>query len=383
MAPEPAAAAPLISAVQVSRTFTVRGASDRRKLQAVDAVSLAVGRAETVAVVGESGSGKSTLGRIFLDLLAPTAGRIEFEGVDISRMTRAQWRRYRREVQVVFQDTGSSLNPRRSIGSSVSLPLLHNLGMRPAAARRRAGELLDMVGLRSETFLDRSPLQLSGGQRQRVAIARAMASNPSFVVADEAVSALDVSVRSQVLRVMRDLQRDQGVSFLFITHDLGVVRAVADRVVVMYLGQVVESGSADAVLDSPAHPYTKALLAAAPRPDPTVRAQQRSRLTGEIPSPIAPPPGCRFHTRCPLAQPICREQVPPVVRFDDGLASACHFAGDVRSGALAMPAAPTGIAAPTGTATATATATGTATGTGTATATGTAPGSGSAAEDAR
>jgi oligopeptide/dipeptide ABC transporter ATP-binding protein len=383
MAPEPAAAAPLISAVQVSRTFTVRGASGRRKLQAVDGVSLAVGRAETVAVVGESGSGKSTLGRMFLDLLAPTAGRIEFEGVDISRMTRAQWRRYRREVQVVFQDTGSSLNPRRSIGSSVSLPLLHNLGMRPAAARRRAGELLDMVGLRSETFLDRSPLQLSGGQRQRVAIARAMASNPSFVVADEAVSALDVSVRSQVLRVMRDLQRDQGVSFLFITHDLGVVRAVADRVVVMYLGQVVESGSADAVLDSPAHPYTKALLAAAPRPDPTVRAQQRSRLTGEIPSPIAPPPGCRFHTRCPLAQPICREQVPPVVRFDDGLASACHFAGDVRSGALAMPAAPTGIAAPTGTATATATATGTATGTGTATATGTAPGSGSAAEDAR
>jgi oligopeptide/dipeptide ABC transporter ATP-binding protein len=243
--------------------------------------------------------------------------------------------------------------------------------MRPAAARRRAGELLDMVGLRSETFLDRSPLQLSGGQRQRVAIARAMASNPSFVVADEAVSALDVSVRSQVLRVMRDLQRDQGVSFLFITHDLGVVRAVADRVVVMYLGQVVESGSADAVLDSPAHPYTKALLAAAPRPDPTVRAQQRSRLTGEIPSPIAPPPGCRFHTRCPLAQPICREQVPPVVRFDDGLASACHFAGDVRSGALAMPAAPTGIAAPTGTATATATATGTA------------PGSGSAAEETR
>ncbi len=330
---------PLASAVDVSHTFTVRGASGRRRLRAVDGVSLEVGRSETVAVVGESGSGKSTLGRLFLDLLAPTSGRIEFEGQDIAKMARAQWRRYRREVQVVFQDTGSSLNPRRSVGSSVSLPLLHNLGMRPSAARERSAELLDMVGLRSDTFLDRSPLQLSGGQRQRVAIARAMASNPSFVVADEAVSALDVSVRSQVLRVMRDLQLNQGVSFLFITHDLGVVRAIADRVVVMYLGQVVESGTAEAVLDTSAHPYTKTLLAAAPRPDPTVRDQARPRPTGEIPSPIAPPPGCRFHTRCPLAQDICRITVPPVVTFDDGLRSACHFATEVRSGAMPMPAA--------------------------------------------
>jgi len=341
MAPDTAAPteSPLIAAVDVSRTFTVRGAAGRRRLRAVDGVSLAVGRAETVAVVGESGSGKSTLGRMFLDLLAPTSGRVEFEGTDLRAMSRSAWRRYRREVQVVFQDTGSSLNPRRSIGSSVMLPLQYNLGLRPSEARRRAAELLDMVGLRAETFLDRSPLQLSGGQRQRVAIARAMASDPKFIVADEAVSALDVSVRSQVLRVMRDLQVERGVSFLFITHDLGVVRAVADRVVVMYLGEIVESGTADAVLDTPAHPYTKALLAAAPRPDPTVRDEQRSRLTGEIPSPVDPPPGCRFHTRCPLAQDICRTTVPPVERFDDGTESACHFARHVRSGELTMPLA--------------------------------------------
>ena len=332
------AEAPLIQVTDLRRTFKVRGATGRRLLHAVDGVSLTVGRSETVAVVGESGSGKSTLGRLFLDLLTPSAGRVEYQGVDIAAMQRQQWRQYRREVQVVFQDTGSSLNPRRTIGSSVMLPLRYNLGMGATAARKRAAELLDMVGLRSETFLDRSPLQLSGGQRQRVAIARAMASDPQFVVADEAVSALDVSVRSQVLQVMRDMQRSKGVSFLFITHDLGVVRAVADRVVVMYLGQVVEQGTADQVLDTPGHPYTKALLTAAPRPDPSVRNEVRPRLTGEIPSPVSPPAGCRFHTRCPLATQICREQPPPTVEFADGLRSSCHFAHDVRAGVQPAPA---------------------------------------------
>jgi oligopeptide/dipeptide ABC transporter ATP-binding protein len=318
--------------IDVTKAFRVRGAIGSRILRAVDGVSLSIGEGETVAVVGESGSGKTTLGRLFLYLLKPSAGQMRYEGVDISRMSRAQWRRFRREVQVVFQDTGSSLNPRRTISSSIEVPLRYNVKMKRAQARRRAAELLDMVGLSSETFASRSPLELSGGQRQRVAIARAMASDPRLIVADEAVSALDVSVRAQVLQVMKSLQENHGVSFLFITHDLGVVRAVADRVIVLYLGQVMEQGSAAAVLGHPSHPYTKALLVAAPRPDPSVRDQLRPGLTGEIPSPISPPPGCRFHTRCPLVQDICRTVIPPMRTFNDGVQSACHFADEVRAG---------------------------------------------------
>lgn len=320
-------------AQDVYRSFKVSSKGRKGVLTAVNGVSLSIGPSETVALVGESGSGKSTLGRMMLGLDVPTEGRVLYKGRDVNELDRQQWRTFRREVQVIFQDTGSSLNPRRSIGDSVEMPLRHNLGMERRAARRRVAELLDTVGLPADTFLNRSPLELSGGQRQRVSIARAMASEPRFIVADEAVSALDVSVRAQVLKVMKQIQEDRRLSYLFITHDLGVVRAIADRVIVMYLGEIVESGPASVVLDQPSHPYTRSLLAAAPRPDPASRTLSRAKVKGDIPSPIDPPSGCRFHTRCPIARDVCATEVPPAVEFDDGAVAACHFAHDVRAAA--------------------------------------------------
>ena len=322
-----------VVAEDVYRRFKVSSKGRKGRLTAVNGVSLDIGPGETVALVGESGSGKSTLGRIMLGLDQPTEGQVYYRGQNVNELDRAEWRRFRREVQVIFQDTGSSLNPRRTIGESVEMPLRYNLGLGRRAARRRAAELLDIVGLPASTFINRSPLELSGGQRQRVSIARAMASEPRFIIADEAVSALDVSVRAQVLKVMKDIQHTRGLSYLFITHDLGVVRAIADRVVVMYLGEVVESGPASVVLEKPAHPYTRALLAAAPRPDPSARTLSRARVKGEIPSPIDPPPGCRFHTRCPLAQDVCKTTAPAAMDFGDGSRAACHFADEVRAGA--------------------------------------------------
>ncbi len=236
----------------------------RQWLRAVDGVSLSIAPGETVAVVGESGSGKTTLGRMLLGLLPPSSGTIRFRGESLDGLCGAARRRFRREVQVVFQDTGASLNPRHSIGHSVAVPLRWNLGLPAAEAEARAGTLLDQVGLPAAEFFRRMPHALSGGQRQRVGIARALASDPSLVVADEPVSALDVSVRAQVLRLMRQLQAEHGLAYLFITHDLGVVRAMADRVAVMYRGRVVETGPADAVLGAPQHDYTRALLAATP-----------------------------------------------------------------------------------------------------------------------
>ncbi|WP_324650108.1 ABC transporter ATP-binding protein [Georgenia sp. H159] len=322
-----------LAAEDVFRTFKVNAKGRRRALlTAVNGVSLSIGPAETVALVGESGSGKSTLGRMMLGLDEPTTGRIVYGGQDVGSLDRAQWRRFRREVQVVFQDTGSSLNPRRSIGDSVAMPLRYNLGLDRRAVQGRVGELLETVGLPPGTFMHRSPLELSGGQRQRVSIARALASEPRFIIADEAVSALDVSVRAQVLKVMKEIQHSRQLSYLFISHDLGVVRAIADRVVVMYLGEIVEAGPASVVMKRPAHPYTRSLLAAAPRPDPSARTLIKPHVTGEIPSPIDPPSGCRFHTRCPLATDLCATTVPPAVQFDDGSSSACHFATDVRAG---------------------------------------------------
>jgi len=263
MAPEP-----LLRADNVSRQFPQRGGMFARRawLRAVNGVSLSVAPGETVAIVGESGSGKSTLGRMLLGLLAPSSGSVSFRGEALGGLRGAAWRRFRREVQVVFQDTGASLNPRRSIGDSVAVPLRWNLGLGRAEATRRAAALLDQVGLPAGQFLGRLPHTLSGGQRQRVGIARALASDPSVVVADEPVSALDVSVRAQVLRLMRQSQAQRGLAYVFITHDLGVVRAIADRVVVMRGGKVVEAGSVDAVLANPQHEYTRALLAASGAP---------------------------------------------------------------------------------------------------------------------
>ena len=267
------AMSPLLEACAVSRQFPIRGSGSLLRQPAyqlaVDQVSVALYAGEVVAVVGESGSGKTTLGRMLLGLTTPSAGSIKYRGADISRLHGDDWRRFRRDVQVVFQDTGGSLNPRHPIGDSIALPLRFNLAMNARAAAIEVDRLLEQVGLSPKDFRHRLPHELSGGQRQRVGIARALASRPAVIVADEPVSALDVSVRAQILRLMADLRREQQLAYLFISHDLGVVRALADRVVVMYQGCVVEAGSADAVFNHPAHEYTQRLLAATPVPDPS------------------------------------------------------------------------------------------------------------------
>jgi ABC-type glutathione transport system ATPase component len=258
---------PLLEARDVVRVFPGGGWLARRPaLRAVDGVSLSIAPGETVAVVGESGSGKSTLGRMLLGLDRPDQGCIAYRGVDVASLDDAARRRFRAEVQVVFQDSGTSLNPRRSIAGSLGVPLRHNLGLGRAEARVRIDALLERVGLEPAQFRDRLPHELSGGQRQRVGIARALASNPRVIIADEPVSALDVSVRAHVLRLLRDLQRQDGLACLFITHDLGVVRAIADRVVVLYRGRIVEQGVTSQVMSGPAHAYTRTLLAAVPHP---------------------------------------------------------------------------------------------------------------------
>lgn len=325
----------LLETRNVSRHFDVGGGflGRSRTLYAVDEVSLRIAAGETVALVGESGCGKSTVGHLLLRLLAPTEGTVLYRGRDLAGLRGEESRTYRREVQVIFQDSGAALNPRRTVGSSVEVPLRHNLGMHASSARERAAELLEQVGLPSATYARRLPHELSGGQRQRVGIARAIASRPRVVVADEPVSALDVSVRAQVLRLMRELQSSQQLSYLFIAHDLGVVRTIADRVVVMYLGAVMEDGPASALLERPAHPYTRTLLAATPVPDPDVRRESRHRVQGvDLPSAADLPSGCRFRTRCPMAQPICGDTVPPRISFADGVSAACHFAEQVRAG---------------------------------------------------
>jgi ABC-type glutathione transport system ATPase component len=264
--------APLLEARDVSRLFAIRGSGGlfrpARMQRAVDGVSVVVHPGEVVALVGESGSGKTTLGRMLLGLTAPSSGSILYRGTDIRTLPADAARRFRREVQVVFQDSGGSLNPRHPIARAIALPLQYNRGLDAAAIAHEVDALLDQVGLPPAHFRHRLPHELSGGQRQRVGIARALASQPAVIIADEPVSALDVSVRAQILRLMADLRRDRGLAYLFITHDLGVVRALADRVVVMTGGKVVESGDADTVLDRPAHAYTRQLLAATPVPDP-------------------------------------------------------------------------------------------------------------------
>jgi oligopeptide/dipeptide ABC transporter ATP-binding protein len=312
----------LIEARNVSRLFPVRNWR-APPTRAVDRVSLHVCPGETVALVGESGSGKSTLGRMLLGLEAPTEGEIRFRGEALQTLSGEGTKKFRRLVQVVFQDSGAALNPRRTIGQSVELPLRHNLSLPPGEARARADALLERVELAPARFRDRLPHELSGGQRQRVGIARAVACRPAFVVADEPVSALDVSVRAQVLKLMRDLQAEYGLSYLFITHDLGVVRAIADRVAVMYRGAIVESGPAAPLLRAPRHPYTQALLAAVPVPDPAVPPPivLRERRVGEI--NLAS--GCRYRDRCPRAAPICENDPPPAVS-PDGTSALCHFA---------------------------------------------------------
>jgi oligopeptide/dipeptide ABC transporter ATP-binding protein len=296
-----------------------------RPVRAVDGVSFEVGRGETLALVGESGCGKSSVGRTVLRLQEPTAGTAIFEGTDIFALDRTALRRLRRRMQIVFQDPYSSLNPRMTIGAAIAEGIeIHRLATGREVGRR-VGALLEEVGL-DPGYVRRYPHEFSGGQRQRIGIARALAVEPAFIVCDEPVSALDVSVQAQVLNLLGDLQRERGLAYLFIAHDLAVVRQIAHRVAVMYLGRIVEEGPTEALLVAPRHPYTVALLSAVPEPDPT-RRRSRIVLGGDLPSPSDPPPGCPFHTRCfhPSRNERCRTEVP-ALRAVGETRAACHYA---------------------------------------------------------
>ena len=321
----------MLQATHLIKDFRVRLGLFRgsANLRAVDRVSITINPGETVALVGESGSGKSTLGRMLLGLIPQTSGALSYRGTGFAQLRGDAARQFRADVQAVFQDTSASLNPRRRVGESVIAPLLFNRRLSAQHARVESAQLLERVGLDPKTFASRFPHQLSGGQRQRVGLARALASQPRVIVADEPVSALDVSVRAQILKLMQELQAQEKLAYLFITHDLGVARLIANRVMVMYLGVVVEEGNAAEVFARPAHPYTIALTLSAPVPDPT-RARSARHLLGDIPSPLAPPPGCRFHPRCAFAQAICKTDAPPVREFANAHRSACHFAEQVR-----------------------------------------------------
>ena len=321
----------LLEVRDLRKHFPVRGGLLRRvvaQVKAVDGVSFTLEAGRTLGLVGESGCGKSTLGRAVLRLHAPTGGQVLLEGRDLSLLPPAELLAMRRQMQIIFQDPFASLSPRRTVAQIIREPLdVHRIGT-PEERARRVLELLDVVGMRAGVQ-DRYPHEVSGGQRQRVGIARALALNPKLIVADEPVSALDVSVRSQVLNLIAHLQRDQGIAFLFISHDLSVVRHVSDQVGVMYLGKLVELAPTHELFTNPRHPYTEALLSAVPVPDPRHKSK-RIVLAGDVPSPMNPPPGCPFHTRCPKALPACSRAVPqPVDVGGPGRphAVACHLYG--------------------------------------------------------
>jgi oligopeptide/dipeptide ABC transporter ATP-binding protein len=295
-------------------------------VRAVDGVDLEIRRGETLGLVGESGCGKTTFGRLLLALLIPTGGTVEFDGVDLASLDRAGQRRLRREVQAVFQDPVGSLNPRMKVADLVAEGLVANRVGTRASRRTQVLEALERVGLPREAA-GRYPHEFSGGQRQRIVIARALALKPRFVVADEPVSALDVSIQSQVLNLLGELKRELDLTYLFVAHDLAVVGYISDRVAVMYLGKIVELAPAQELLSRPLHPYTTALLAAVPKPQ--VRRRQASTvIKGDVPNPMNPPSGCRFRTRCPLARDICAEQEPPLAAAGTGRMVACHFPGE-------------------------------------------------------
>jgi len=323
----PSSDAPVLEVTNLVKHFSVSGSKGIRKtratVHAVSDVSFTVGAGQTVGLVGESGSGKTTVGRSVLRLTEPTSGSIKFKGQEIVGMKRGDLRKMRREMQIVFQDPQASLDPRLTVGSAVSEPL--RIQRVPGKHSERVAELLELVGLAPD-HARRFPHEFSGGQRQRIGIARALALNPSLIVLDEPVSALDVSIQGAVVNLLDDLQDRLGISYLFIAHDLSVVRHISDVMAVMYLGKLMEVGPAETIYTQPSHPYTQALLSAVPEPDPTTeRTRQRILLQGDVPSPINPPSGCRFRTRCPIAKDLCAMEEPALIDRGAGHPVACHF----------------------------------------------------------